>query len=261
MLLEHKVALVTGGAQGIGRGIVLRFAREDAAVGVLDVRMEQAECVAGEVRQAGGRASALQADVSNAVQVRQAIGRLIETLGAPNILVHNAGIMPEGTIDRTSERDWDCVFAVNVKGAYLTCREIVPLMRNAGGGAIILMASITGVNGLPGLAAYSATKGALISLARAMAIDHSAEGIRVNAVSPGTIDSPMLHEFVAAQPDPLRTRRAFDEMQPRGRVGTIEEVASVVAFLASDQAGYVSGSNVKVDGGMSIKGEQPRLSA
>jgi NAD(P)-dependent dehydrogenase (short-subunit alcohol dehydrogenase family) len=134
-------------------------------------------------------------------------------------------------------------------------------MRNAGGGTIVLMASITGVNGFPGLAAYSATKGALISLAQAMAIDHASEGIRVNAVSPGTIDSPMLHEFVAAQPDPHRTRQAFDRAQPRGRIGTIEEVASVVAFLASDQAGYVSGSNVRVDGGMSIKGEQPRLLA
>jgi NAD(P)-dependent dehydrogenase (short-subunit alcohol dehydrogenase family) len=145
-----------------------------------------------------------------------------------------------------------------VKGAYLTCREVLPHMR-ARGGAIVLMASITGVNGFPGLAAYSATKGALIALARAMAIDHAAEEIRVNAVSPGTIDSPMLHEFVAAQADPQRTRRAFDEVQPRGRIGTIDEVVNVVTFLVSDQASYVSGSNVKVDGGMSIKGEQPRL--
>ena len=132
-------------------------------------------------------------------------------------------------------------------------------MRRSGGGSIILVASITGVNGFPGLAAYSATKGALIALARAMAIDHAAEGIRVNAVSPGTIDSPMLHEFIAAQADPERTRRAFDAVQPRGRVGTIEEVANVVVFLASDQATYVSGSNVKVDGGMSVKGDQPRF--
>jgi meso-butanediol dehydrogenase/(S,S)-butanediol dehydrogenase/diacetyl reductase len=116
MMLEHKVALVTGAAQGIGRGIVLRLAREGALIGVLDVRMEQAECVADEVRRSGGRACALQADVSHAGQVRHAIGKLIETLGAPNILVHNAGIMPEGTIDRTAEPDWDCVFAVNVKG-------------------------------------------------------------------------------------------------------------------------------------------------
>jgi NAD(P)-dependent dehydrogenase (short-subunit alcohol dehydrogenase family) len=151
------------------------------------------------------------------------------------------------------------VFAVNVKGAYWCCREIIPMMREHGGGSIILMASITGVNGLPGCAAYSGTKGALISMARAMAIDHAREGIRVNSVSPGTIDTPLLHDFVASSPNPDATRCAFDDVQPRGRVGTIEEVAAVFAFLASDQSSYVSGANVSVDGGMSIKGDQPRL--
>jgi NAD(P)-dependent dehydrogenase (short-subunit alcohol dehydrogenase family) len=258
-ILEGKVALITGAANGIGRAIALRFAREGAATGLLDLSAAAAERTACEIRDEGGRAVALPADVSKGDDVRRAIRTLVETFGRPTILVHNAGIMPEGAIDSTPEEDWDRVFAVNVKGAYLTCREVIPLMRAAGGGAIVLMASITGVNGFPGLAAYSGTKGALISLARAMAIDHAAEGIRVNAISPGTIDSPMLHEFVAAQADPERTRRAFDEVQPRGRVGTVDEVVNVVAFLASDQASYVSGSNVKVDGGMSIKGEQPRL--
>jgi NAD(P)-dependent dehydrogenase (short-subunit alcohol dehydrogenase family) len=257
--LAGKIALVTGAGNGIGRGIALRFGQEGAAVGVLDVSEAAAERVASEIREHAGRAIAIRADVSRAAEVEQAVRSIVEALGAPGILVHNAGVMPEGAIDRTSERDWDRVFAINVKGAYLTCREVLPHMRARGGGAIVLMASITGVNGFPGLAAYSATKGALISLARAMAIDHAAEGIRVNAVSPGTIDSPMLHAFVAAQADPQRTRRAFDEVQPRGRIGSIDEVVNVVTFLVSDQATYVSGSNVKVDGGMSVKGEQPRL--
>jgi NAD(P)-dependent dehydrogenase (short-subunit alcohol dehydrogenase family) len=257
--LAGKAALITGAAQGIGKGISLRFAREGAAVGVLDRRAEAAASVVDLIIREGGRAIALPADVSDGTQVRRAVAALTEAFGQPELLVHNAGIMPEGTIDATSEEQWDRVFAVNVRGAYLTCREVLPGMRAGQRGSIILMASITGVNGFPGLAAYSATKGALISLARAMAIDYAADGIRVNAISPGTIDSPMLHEFVAAQTDPHRTRLAFDEVQPRGRVGTIEEVVSVVAFLASDHASYVSGSNIKVDGGMSIKGEQPRL--
>jgi NAD(P)-dependent dehydrogenase (short-subunit alcohol dehydrogenase family) len=175
------------------------------------------------------------------------------------VLVHDAAVMPTGTLDQTVEEDWDRAFAVNVKGAYLTGREVVPLMRRAGGGSIILMASVTGINGLPGLAAYSATKGALISLARAMAIDYAREGIRVNSVSPGTIDSPMLHDFVAAQKDPEQTREAFDEMHPIGRVGAIEEVANVFTFLASDQSSFVTGANYTVDGGLSVKGEQPQL--
>lgn len=258
-LLEGKIALVTGGAQGIGKGISLRFAREGAAVGVLDLSEKAAEALVECIRSEGGRAIALPADVSHGGQVRKAVEALANAFGRPDVLVHNAGIMPEGTIDATPEEQWDRVFAVNVRGAYLTCREVLPAMRAARCGSIILIASITGVNGFPGLAAYSATKGALISLARAMAIDHAAEGIRVNAVSPGTTDSPMLHEFVASQADPHGTRLAFDQVQPRGRVGTIDEVVNVVAFLASDQASFVSGANVTVDGGLSIKGEQPRL--
>jgi NAD(P)-dependent dehydrogenase (short-subunit alcohol dehydrogenase family) len=187
------------------------------------------------------------------------VQELVGTLGLPNILVHSAGIMPTGTIEDTSEEDWDRVYAVNVKGAFLVCREVVPLMRKAGKGSIILIASITGVTGLPGLAAYSGTKGALISLVRAMAIDHATANIRVNAVSPGTIDSPMLHDFAGRQNDPVRTRNAFDAAQPRGRVGTIDEVANVVVFLASEQASFVSGANIRVDGAMSVKSEQPSL--
>ena len=228
-------------------------------MGVLDLNVDSTGTLVESIQREGGRAIALPADVSDGAQVREAVAALALAFGQPEVLVHNAGIMPEGTIDGTSEEQWDRVFAINVRGAYLTCREVLPAMRAARRGSIILMASITGVNGFPGLAAYSATKGALISLARAMAIDYAADGIRVNAVSPGTIDSPMLHEFVASQADPHRTRLAFDEVQPRGRVGTIAEVVNVVAFLASDQASYVSGSNVTVDGGMSIKGEQPRL--
>jgi NAD(P)-dependent dehydrogenase (short-subunit alcohol dehydrogenase family) len=131
-------------------------------------------------------------------------------------------------------------------------------MRRAGGGSIIFMASVTGILGLPGITAYSASKGALISLARAMSTDHAREGIRVNSVSPGTIDSPMLHAFAAAQSDPARIRREFDEMHPIGRVGTIDEVARVFVFLASDEASFVTGANYTVDGGLSVKGEQPQ---
>lgn len=259
MLLEGKVSLITGAGQGIGRGIALRFAAEGARVGVLDINAAACEHVMMEITQAGGQAIALPANVTQGGDVRNAVHTLADRFGWPNVLVHNAGVMPSGRIDETGEEEWDRTFAVNVKGAYLTCREMIPMMRQAGGGSIILMASITGVNGLPGLAAYSATKGALISLARAMAIDYAREGIRVNTVSPGTIDSPMLHRFVAEQNDPARTRQAFDDMYPRGQVGTIDEVASVFVFLASDWASFVSGANYAVDGGMSIYSMQPRM--
>jgi NAD(P)-dependent dehydrogenase (short-subunit alcohol dehydrogenase family) len=257
--VSGKIALVTGGANGIGRGIALRLASEGAAVALLDKDAEACYRTAECMKRNNRPVLPLGVDITQAAPVRDAVAQVKVSLGFPTILVHAAGVMPTGVLHETTEEDWDLVYAVNVKGAYLTCREAVPLMREAGGGAVIFISSITGVNGLPALAAYSGTKGALISLARAMAIDYAADGIRVNAVSPGTIDSPMLKEFVEQQQDPVRTRRAFDEAQPRGRVGTVEEVANVVVFLASDQASLINGANIRVDGGASIKGDQPRL--
>ena len=258
-LLDGKVSLVTGAGNGIGRAIALRFAEEGAAVGVLDLDPALCKGVVDEITQLGGKAVSLIADVSNASEIDSAVRTLIDTFGPPTVLAHNAAVMPGGTLHETSEKDWDRVFAVNAKGAYLSARAVVPSMRRAGGGSIILMGSVTGVIGLPGLAAYSATKGALISLARALAIDYAREGIRVNSVSPGTIDTPMTQDFVASQKDPKETRKAFDEMHPIGRIGTPQEVANVFAFLASDQSSFVTGANYSVDGGLSIKGEQPRL--
>lgn len=258
MRLQDKVALVTGSGGGIGRGIALHFAREGARVGVLDRTAELCAETVAMIAAAGGAAIPLVADVSSAADVDRAVMALVEHFGPPTVLVHNAAVMPAGTIDKISEADWDRAFAVNCKGAYLTSRAIIPYMRQAGRGAIIFMASVTGMLGLPGIAAYSATKGALISLARAMSTDHAREGIRVNAVSPGTIDSPMLHNFVAAQSHPAEIRAEFDAMHPIGRVGTIDEVARVFVFLASDEASFVTGANYTVDGGLSVKGEQPQ---
>lgn len=258
-VLDGKSALITGAGQGIGRGIAFRFSEAGASVGILDVNAAKCLDVESELVRSGGSAMALPADITKSSSVNQAVLQFARAFGPPTILVHNAAVMPTGTIDSTSEGDWDRAFAVNVKGAYLASHALVPYMRKAGGGVILLMASITGVVGLPGLAAYSATKGALIALARAMAIDHAHDNIRVISVSPGTIDSPMLHAAVAAAPNPRKTRQAFDDIQPRGRVGTIEEVANVFLFLASDQASFVSGSNFSVDGAMSIKSDQPSL--
>jgi NAD(P)-dependent dehydrogenase (short-subunit alcohol dehydrogenase family) len=258
-LVSGKIALVTGGANGIGRGIALRLASEGAAVAILDKDSEACYTTAKCIEPSHRTMLPLVVDITREAEVREAVKQTKMSLGVPTILVHAAGVMPTGALHETTERDWDLVYAVNVKGAYLTCREAIPLMREAGGGAVIFISSITGVNGLPALAAYSGTKGALISLARAMAIDYAGDSIRVNTVSPGTIDSPMLKEFVEQQKDPVRTRHAFDEAQPRGSVGTVEEVANVVVFLASDQASLINGANIRVDGAASIKGDQPRF--
>jgi NAD(P)-dependent dehydrogenase (short-subunit alcohol dehydrogenase family) len=255
---EEKIAVVTGGANGIGRGIALRLARDGIAVGILDCDAEACYRVQSEILECGGRGMALAADVGSNAATADAIEKLATHLGPPNLAVHSAAVMPSGTILETTEMEWDKAHSVNVRGAFLLCKSILPYMLRLKKGSIVFISSITGVNGLPGLAAYSSTKGALLALARAMAIDYARDGIRVNSVAPGTIDSPMLHAFVATQSDPEATRKRFDEVQPRGRVGTIAEVANVVAFLLSDESSFISGATICVDGGMSVRSEQPR---
>jgi len=256
--LEGKIAIITGAGGGIGRGIALRFAAEGAQIGVLDINPVMCGAVVDEIQAAGGQVTALECDVSKEDQVEAAVRHMRSTFGTVNVLVNNAAVMPGGRIHETSVDDFDRCVAVNLRGAYLMSKAVIPGMLQARSGSIIHMASITGTLGLPGIAAYSMTKGGLTSLARAMSTDYARMGIRVNAVSPGTIDSPMLHNFVAAQSNPKQIRQAYDEMHPIGRVGRIEEVANVFVFLASDEASFVTGANYAVDGGLSVKGEQPQ---
>lgn len=256
--LKDKVAIVTGAGRGIGRGIALRFAREGAKVGVLDLSGAECQCVVDEINAAGGEALALAADVTEETDVNLAVERLKARFGPVTVLVNNAAVMPAGPIHETSPKDFDRCLAVNLRGAYLMSRAVIPDMLKAGTGSIIHMSSVTGLLGLPGLAAYSATKAGLSGLARAMSTDYARHGIRTNAVAPGTIDSPMLHDFLAAQANPEPLRDQFDAMHPIGRVGQIDEVASVFVFLASDESSFVTGATYTVDGGLSVKGEQPQ---
>lgn len=256
MKLKNKIAFVTGAGNGIGRGIALRFAREGAKVAVADVA-RTAETVS-QIRQNGGDAIALTCDVSNAAQIHEAVAAAVRELGPINVLVNNAAVMPTGLLHETSVEDFERCIDVNLRGTYLTSREVIPIMLTNGSGSIIHMASAAGMIGAPGMAIYSATKGAIIALTRVMSTDYAGYGIRVNCVSPGTIDSPMLHDFVARQNDQVSIRKAFDEMHPIGRVGTIDEVASVFVFLASDEASFVTGATYTVDGGLTTKGTQPQ---
>ncbi|MBZ0281848.1 MAG: SDR family oxidoreductase [Anaerolineae bacterium] len=258
MRLGGKVAIITGAARGIGRGIALRFAKEGAKVGIVDLDVAQCQTVVDDIKSAGGDALALGADIADEAQVERTVTKMREQFGVVNVLVNNAAVMPAGPLHLTTPADFDRCIAVNLRGTYLMCRAVIPGMLEIGKGSIIHMSSVTGILGLPGLAAYSATKAGLSGLARAMSTDYAWQGIRVNAVAPGTIDSPMLHDFLAAQQNPEPLRQQFDAMHPIGRVGQIDEVASVFVFLASDESSFVTGATYTVDGGLSVKGEQPQ---
>jgi NAD(P)-dependent dehydrogenase (short-subunit alcohol dehydrogenase family) len=260
MRLLNKIALITGAGDGIGRGIAIRFACEGAKVGVLDVNEAKCHETVAMIHEQNGQAMALVVDVRDVEQVHWAADTLARKFGPINVAVNNAAVMPVGKLHETSPEDFERCIAVNLRGTFLVSREVIPMMLQQHGGSIIHMSSVTGMLGLPGIAIYSATKAALAGLTRAMSTDYARDGIRVNCVSPGTIDSPMLHNFVATQKpaNQQRIRKEFDEMHPIGRVGQIDEVASVFVFLASDESSFVTGANYTVDGGLSVKGQQPQ---
>ncbi|MCY3836196.1 MAG: SDR family NAD(P)-dependent oxidoreductase [Anaerolineaceae bacterium] len=255
--LAGRVALVSGAARGIGRGIAARFAAAGARVALIDA-LPGVHDVAAAIRSAGGMALSCCADIAEEDELEGALAGIEEEWGSVQILMNNAAVMPTGPLHETATADFERCLAVNLRGTFLLSRAVIPGMLAAERGCILHMASVTGLLGLPGLAIYSATKGALIALTRAMSTDYARYGIRVNSVSPGTIDTPMLHDFVAAQQNPADLLRQFAEMHPLGRIGQVEEVAEVCLFLASDRASFVTGSNYVVDGGLSVRGEQPQ---
>ncbi|MET4805654.1 SDR family oxidoreductase [Limibacillus sp. MBR-115] len=251
--LQDKIAIITGAGSGIGHRTALTFAREGAVVIAADKNAEAAETVAAEVRAAGGTAESCSVNVAKSDEVRAMIDGVVQRHGRLDILVNNAGYGIAGNVVETSEEDWDAIMAVNVKGVFLGCKYAVPVMEKQGGGVIVNTASTTAKVGIPDRAAYCATKGAVASLTRAMAIDHVAAGIRVNCVAPGTIESPYFNEIFAKSPDAAQLRAKLEARQVMNRLGQPQEIANAILFLASDEASFCTGSTMLVDGGWTAK--------
>jgi NAD(P)-dependent dehydrogenase (short-subunit alcohol dehydrogenase family) len=249
MQLEGKVALITGGASGIGRATAQLFAREGAAVAVVDVDDASARAVARAILDAGGQAIAVGCDVSQAGDCRRAVDATVEAFGGLDILFNNAGIIRRADVVETALEEWDRVMAVNVKSVFLMSKYAVPVMAARGGGAIVNTGSGWGLVGGRNAASYCASKAAVVNLTRAMALDHGPQGIRVNCVCPGDTDTGMLHseaqQLGAAEAQFLA--EAAD--RPLGRIGTPEEIARAVLYLASEHASFVTGAVLVVDGG------------
>lgn len=247
--LEGKVAIVTGAGRGIGAGTARRFAEEGAQVVCADIRGEAAEETAELARKAGGRAVAVEADVSSAAGNR-AMVEAAGALGGLDIFHANAAIQIMGLLEATQEDDWDALHATNLRGVYLGIREALPLLRQRGGGSIIITASLLGIVGDPDMPAYGAMKGGLRAMCRALATAHGPEQIRCNTICPGDVETPMLADFFAHQPDPEAARAQVTERYPLRRFATPEDVANVALFLASDEASYLNGIDMVVDGGL-----------
>jgi meso-butanediol dehydrogenase / (S,S)-butanediol dehydrogenase / diacetyl reductase len=244
-----KVAVVTGGGSGIGRATALRFAAEGAAVLVADVAGATAEAVAIRATAAGGTALGMAVDVTDRDQVAAMVDRAVASFGGVDVLVTAAGIIAFGDVVQTEPEVWERVLAVNLTGAYLCARAAIPVMAARGGGAIVTISSSTGAHdAAPGTAAYVASKGGVAMLTKAMAVDHAAAGVRVNAIAPGPTATPMLQAVM--NPDELR---AFGQAMPVGRLADPAELAAAALFLASDDASYVTGAVFAVDGGQTAK--------
>lgn len=241
---ENKVALVTGGGQGIGRAICLKLASQGMDISIVDVNLDAANSVVKEVEALGQKACALKADVSVKADTDKMVADTVEALGGVHVLVNNAGITRDGLIMRMKEDDWDLVIKINLKGSFNCIQSVTKSMTKQRYGRIVNIASIVGLMGNAGQANYAASKGGLIALTKTVARELASRNVTCNAVAPGFIDTAM------TQAMPEKAREALTSQIPLNRLGSSEDVANAVAFLSGDESGYVTGHVISVNGGM-----------
>ena len=253
MRLKDKVAVITGAGRGIGRAAAEAFAREGAKVVLVDINEDLGAGAERDIRDGGGAASFVRADISKSADVQALFEATKKAYGAIHVLYNNASVFlrkEDGPVTEIDEETWERVIGVNLRGLYLCCKYGIPLIIESGGGAVINTSSSAGVMGVPGCDAYTATKGATISLTRSMAVAFGPRGVRVNCIAPAGIDTEMVGE--SSLDDPDFDAEYFFKRAPLGRLGTPEEVANLAVFLASDESSYITGAILRADGGTTI---------
>jgi NAD(P)-dependent dehydrogenase (short-subunit alcohol dehydrogenase family) len=244
--LQGKIAIITGAGSGIGRACALALAREGAKVALVGRRKTLLEEVAHQI---GDSALVVAADVSKKDDIDRIVEQTVARFGGPNVLLNNAGVLHIGTAEQITEEQWDETFRINVRGLWLLSRAVLPPMRKAGGGSIINMASVLGINGARNRASYAPSKGAVVLLTKCMAIDHGYEHIRVNAICPAFVETDLTAAVINQAPDPASIRAERISVHPIGRLGQPEDIAGLAVYLASDESSWVTGAVFPVDGG------------
>lgn len=258
---NNEVVIVTGGAQGIGRSAALKFAKEGAAVALVDMNDEKGKQTVAEIGKNGGRAEFFHADVSKTADVKSAVEAIIRSLKRIDVLYNNASIFlpgKDGAVVDIEEEIWDRIIAVNLRSIYLWSKYVIPHMARAGKGVIINTASSCGLVGIPGCDAYSASKGATAALTRSMAVEYGSKGIRVNCIAPAAIKTPMLEASDLGNTT-FDEKRFLELRSPIRRYGTPEEIGNIAVFLASEEASYINGAVIVADGGITISGDLSKI--
>jgi NAD(P)-dependent dehydrogenase (short-subunit alcohol dehydrogenase family) len=251
MTLKNKVAVITGAGSGIGLATARRFVAEGARVILVDI--QDAEQEEEALRKRGGEAVFFKADVSRASDVEALFRQTIKRFNRLDILVNNAGVELAKMVTETSEEEWDRLMNINLKGVFLCSRAAILLMKRQGGGVIVNVASELGLVGGAEIAAYCASKGGVVQLTKAMALDHAQDNIRVNCVCPGPVETPLLQRIFSSSEGPEKERKETVSKVPLGRLGKPEEIANVILFLASDESSFMTGAAVSADGGWSAR--------
>ncbi len=245
MRLQGRVALVTGAVSGIGAATARRFAREGALVAVNDAKAEGLEAVAGEIRAAGAKALVVPGDVARRTEVERMVAETVRAFGRLDILINNAGINRDAMAAKMTEEQWDAVLAVNLKGTFLCCQAALPGMRERAWGRVVNTSSVGSLGNI-GQANYAASKAGVIGLTKTLALEYAKYGVTVNAIAPG----PVMTQMLAGVPDPIKEK--IIAQVPAGRIAAPDEIAGVHVFLASDDAAFITGQVIFVDGGMSV---------
>ena len=248
MRLQDRVALITGGGSGIGEATARRFAAEGAAVAIVDLNLEGAERVASAIRQAGGRAHAIVADVAREDDVRAMLQETHNEFGALHILMNNAAIFVDNDVEDTTEAEWDRIMNINVKSLFWTCKYAMPYLKETKG-VILNVASMVGVHAQPHSIAYCTSKGAVIAFTKALALDCAQYGVRANTLCPSSVATPLFESFLNMQPDPDEARASVSARAPLGYISSPEQIADAALFLVSDEASFVTGIELYADGG------------
>jgi NAD(P)-dependent dehydrogenase (short-subunit alcohol dehydrogenase family) len=249
MKLQNKVALITGGSLGLGKATAFLFAEEGAKIIITGRTEKTLKATVEEAKKKGLEIEYLVSDVSKEEDCKSAVDHVIKKYGKIDILFNNAGVLPIGFTHETDTETWDKTFEINVKGTYMMSKYALPHMIKEGYGCIVNNSSVLGLKAVPGVAAYNATKGAVTQLTRSMALEYADKGIRVNAICPGTIDTPMVDGLLDMMPDRAEAEKLFKSFHPVGRFGTADEIAHSLLFLCDDNVGFMTGAMLSVDGG------------